>query len=415
MPATEARCPHCQARFLLPAEQLGMPAKCGRCRQPFTPTAAPPPAPAPVLAAPLPASAAPRPTLRPVVLHAQPVAAPPPAPARALRDDEEDGYDRPRRKARKPRPARSAQLHPAVIAGGLIGGGVLLVLVAVLVAYVFSSSSPAPAPRPLPGPALAEAPPPAARNMADTPGPGGSNNTSTAAPAPAGGGGAGVTAADTVRRVKGSTVYIRCDMGRNRLATGSGFFAGPAGYIVTNAHVIGLGPEKIDLPRRVQVVVDSGEASERRFEARLIGVDSEEDLALLWINGQNLPAPLRLGRSADLVETEDVFVFGYPLGEQLGMNISVNKTTVSSLRKERGQVVVVQVAGGMHPGNSGGPVTNAVGDVIGVSVAGIEGTLINFAIPAEITDRFVKDQVASGGKITLGRGLPPVSTKGKGR
>ncbi len=111
-----------------------------------------------------------------------------------------------------------------------------------------------------------------------------------------------------------------------------------------------------------------------------------------------------------------MFIFGYPLGEALGLNISVNKTTVSSLRKRPdGTMDVVQVAGGMHPGNSGGPVTDKAGAVIGVSVAVIRGTLINFAIPAEIASKFLKDQIASGGKIDLGRGIPPVSTKGKGR
>ena len=97
-----------------------------------------------------------------------------------------------------------------------------------------------------------------------------------------------------------------------------------------------------------------------------------------------------------------MFIFGYPLGEQLGLNISVNKTTVSSLRKENGAIAVVQVAGGMHPGNSGGPVVDKAGRVIGVSVAVIRGTVINFAIPAETTDRFVRDQVAAGGKFDFG-------------
>jgi S1-C subfamily serine protease len=117
-----------------------------------------------------------------------------------------------------------------------------------------------------------------------------------------------------------------------------------------------------------------------------------------------LPKPLTFGRSAALVETQDVFIFGYPLGESLGLNISVNKSTVSSLRKDRtGAIEIVQVAGGMHPGNSGGPVADKNGAIIGVSVAGIVGTSINFAIPAEITARFVREQIASGGNLKGGR------------
>ncbi len=422
MAASEARCPHCQARFMIPAAQLGKPARCGRCQQTFTPTA-PPPAPPPVAAAPPPP---PRPVLRPVAVAA---AVPPVEPPRPRADDEDEPAGRPpRKKPRGKRPAERSGLHPGVIAGIAAGGGVLLLGVAGLVAYLAWPSSPEPAnPRivaagpvtpavtaPNP-PANSSASRPASPIAPALPGPGGVNNPSTSAPPPAPSDGADA-AANTVRRVKRSTVYIRCEMGRGVLATGSGFFAGPPGYIMTNAHVIGLGPEKLELPRRVQVVVDSGETTQREFEARLVGVDSEEDLALLWINGKDLPAPLSLGKSADLVETQDVFIFGYPLGEALGLNISVNKTTVSSLRKRPdGTMDVVQVAGGMHPGNSGGPVTDKAGAVIGVSVAVIRGTLINFAIPAEIASKFLKDQIASGGKIDLGRGIPPVSTKGKGR
>jgi S1-C subfamily serine protease len=68
----------------------------------------------------------------------------------------------------------------------------------------------------------------------------------------------------------------------------------------------------------------------------------------------------------------------------------------------------------MTPGNSGGPVTDQAGAVVGVSVAVILGTQINFAIPAEITDKFVRDQIASGGNLKNGRfpTAPPRRPKG---
>jgi S1-C subfamily serine protease len=210
--------------------------------------------------------------------------------------------------------------------------------------------------------------------------------------------------------VKASTVYIRVHS-KSGLSSGSGFFAGKDGYLVTNSHVVGFEPGKVDLPQRVQVVVDSGEPTQRTFDhpkVRLVALDVENDLALLWVDGRGeskaLPRPLSFGRSGALVETQDVFIFGYPLGEKLGLNISVNKSTVSALRKDKtGSIEVVQVGGGMHPGNSGGPVTDRGGAVIGVSVAGILGTQINFAIPAEITDKFVREQIASGGNLKNGR------------
>src|SRR5207302_7175684 len=89
--------------------------------------------------------------------------------------------------------------------------------------------------------------------------------------------------------------------------------------------------------------------------------------------------------------------------EALGKNVSVNRTTVSSLRRPNGSLAVVQLAGGLNPGNSGGPVTNAKGEVVGVSVAKLRNTdTIAFAIPAEVTDRFVENQIARGGEIRLG-------------
>src|SRR5581483_5333948 len=109
------------------------------------------------------------------------------------------------------------------------------------------------------------------------------------------------------------------------------------------------------------------------------------------------------GSAAGLHETEEVFAFGYPFGERLGLEVSVNRTTVSSLRREHGKVAVVQLGGGLNPGNSGGPVADRAGAVVGVSVAKLRGAQgIDFAIPAEAAAAFVEDQLASGGRMKLG-------------
>src|SRR5947208_1604732 len=77
----------------------------------------------------------------------------------------------------------------------------------------------------------------------------------------------------------------------------------------------------------------------------------------------------------ELKETQTVYVFGFPFGESLGKNITVSTTSVSSLRKnEFDRVSKIQVNGGMNPGNSGGPVIDATGRVVGVAVSGILGT-----------------------------------------
>jgi S1-C subfamily serine protease len=221
---------------------------------------------------------------------------------------------------------------------------------------------------------------------------------------------------EIVRRVKGATVYVRAEFEGGLWDTGSGFVAGKPGFVVTNAHVVGYGPRFYQAPKTVEIVIDSGETNEQVLTATVFGVDPEEDLALLKVEGGDLPVPLPFGKAGDLVETAEVVIYGYPFGELLGKNVSVNRSTVSSLRKENGRLTVVQLAGGLNPGNSGGPVTNAKGEVIGVSVAKLRGTdTIAFAIPAETADEFVKDQHRLGGRIDTGRLValerPPVPVR----
>jgi S1-C subfamily serine protease len=220
------------------------------------------------------------------------------------------------------------------------------------------------------------------------------------------------SAQEVVRRVKQATVYVRATIGLGQVDMGSGFFAGPPGFVVTNAHVVGYGPREIRRPSKVEVVIAGGEADERTLPAKVYGVDAETDLALLLVNGEDLPAPLPFGKAASLIETQEVVVYGYPFGELLGKNISVNRSSVSSLRKEGGKLLMVQLAGGLNPGNSGGPVTNAQGEVVGVSVAKIGGAEIAFAIPAEDADSFVRDQHRVGGRFEVGglvaAPIPPV-------
>jgi S1-C subfamily serine protease len=210
--------------------------------------------------------------------------------------------------------------------------------------------------------------------------------------------------------VKNSTAYIRT-VSAGGMSSGSGFFIDRQGFVITNAHVLGFGPHEARIPLRVDVVQNSGELNERTLRATIYGFDSVLDLAILRVESPDPPEGLQFGRAAELVETQEVVIFGFPFGEQLGRNVSVNRTTVSSLRKVNGMVGVVQLAGGMNPGNSGGPVTNTKGEVIGVSVAGIRtADAICFAIPSELTNQFVHAQIATGGWIRLGLLGPPVPT-----
>ena len=399
----EIACPSCRSRFDCPVERAGRSVRCGVCANVFAAPQPPSPPPKAVPVAVALPVARPRPAAR--VSVATPLARS--ATAAAARYDSDDD-DAPRR--RRPAEVAEPKTSPLVYVLGGVGGLLLLVVLA-FAGFVVKRGADAPAVAA--APKSSEIVIPAAQPLSAAP----AVPSSPVAAAPLAPAGtpppkvapamSNATPAQAIQMVKASTAYIRTRQ-KNMMSMGSGFFAGPPGYVVTNAHVIGVGPKDVQMPSRVEVVVHSGEADQKVYTARLVGASVEDDLALLWINGADhggaaLPAPLTFGRTADLVETQEVVIFGFPLGEKLGLNISVNKTTVSSLRKENGVVEMVQVADGMTHGNSGGPVTNTRGEVIGVVVAGIEGTPINFAIPGDKAVAFLARQASSGGTFEMGR------------
>ncbi|HWG43401.1 MAG TPA: trypsin-like peptidase domain-containing protein [Gemmataceae bacterium] len=186
-------------------------------------------------------------------------------------------------------------------------------------------------------------------------------------------------------KVKQATVFLRVNLPNGDIAEGSGFFTLVPGIIITNAHVLGMLRGDSTPPVRVDVVARSGEPNEKKMVGTVLGVDRSNDLAVLRVQGEGLPAPLAVDSAGKLFETQKVYIFGFPLGSELGKAITVSESSVSSLRRDAsGQLSQVQVNGGMHHGNSGGPVTDARGTVVGVSVSGYEGTQLNFAIPGDL-------------------------------
>lgn len=223
-----------------------------------------------------------------------------------------------------------------------------------------------------------------------------------------------LTTEQLLRKVKPSTVYIRSLARDGSGGTGTGFVAGnKPGYVVTNAHVVGYKLGEIRKPDKIEVVIDSGDAGERTVPAEIYGLDIFLDLAVLKVEPRGMPAALKFGKAEALIETQDVVAFGYPFGEILGKSVTVSSTKVSSLRRDRGTIETIQLAGGLNPGNSGGPVVNVKGEVVGVSVAKFRGAEIAFAIPAETAERFLEDMFANGGEIrTGGLGMAPVGPVG---
>src|SRR4029077_20000281 len=97
------------------------------------------------------------------------------------------------------------------------------------------------------------------------------------------------------------------------------------------------------------------------------------------------PDVLTVASASGLRETRQLYVAGFPLGESLGKEVTIRTSSVASLRKDKdGVLAQVQVNGGIDPGNSGGPVVDSAGNVVGVAVAKIRGTQIDFAIPGDM-------------------------------
>ena len=209
-------------------------------------------------------------------------------------------------------------------------------------------------------------------------------------------------ASATLKAVKESTVYLAVTFAGNRMVQGSGFFAGEANMVLTNAHVIGMGRDHGDFPERIDVVVNSGQEDERSYLGEVAGVDPELDLAMLRVvSNDKLPPPLKVASGGDVEETQTVFIFGFPLGRELGKQISVSRSSVSSLRRnDSGVLERIQVNGGMHPGNSGGPVVDGKGRVVGVAVAVVKNTQLHLAIPGDCVREFLGGRIAS---VSIGK------------
>jgi predicted Zn finger-like uncharacterized protein len=205
---------------------------------------------------------------------------------------------------------------------------------------------------------------------------------------------------DLVQKVKQATVYLRVTLADGNIAQGSGFFGVEPNIVLTNAHVIGMLRPDSRRPQKVEVVLNSGAGNERRLTGSVLGVDRNADLAVLRVEAPDLPPPLPVRSARNLQLTQQVYVFGFPFGADLGKEITVSHSSVSSLRWEHDMLAKVQVNGGMQPGNSGGPVVDAYGNVVGVAVSILRSTQINFAVPGDRVYAVVYGRISS---LSLGQ------------
>jgi serine protease Do len=172
---------------------------------------------------------------------------------------------------------------------------------------------------------------------------------------------------------------------------GSGFIISPDGFLLTNAHVV-------DGADEVYVTL----TDKREFKAKIVGLDKRTDVAVVKIEGTNLPR-LTIGDPNRLRVGEWVIAIGSPFG----LDNTVTAGIISAKARDTGDYLpLIQTDVAVNPGNSGGPLINMLGEVVGINSqiysrsGGFMG--ISFAVPIDEAMR-VADQLKTTGRVTRGR------------
>lgn len=174
---------------------------------------------------------------------------------------------------------------------------------------------------------------------------------------------------------------------------GSGFIVTPDGIVLTNAHVV-------DGADEVTVKL----TDKREFKAKVLGMDKSSDVAVLKIDAKNLPV-LKIGSAANTRVGEWVLAIGSPFGFDNSATAGIVSAKSRSL-PDGSYVPFIQTDVAVNPGNSGGPLFNMAGDVIGINSqiysrsGGYQG--LSFAIPIDLAMN-VEQQIVAHGKVQRGR------------
>jgi len=173
---------------------------------------------------------------------------------------------------------------------------------------------------------------------------------------------------------------------------GSGFIIDKQGHILTNHHVLG------DNPRRLEVTL----SNRKKYPAEIVGLDKSHDLAVIQIKSHDELTPAVLGDSHGLQVGQKVFAIGNPFG----LNGTMTRGIVSSIRSVRepegGAIIdeAIQTDAPINPGNSGGPLLNSHGEVIGINTLILssvgQSAGIGFAIPINAAKAVINDLVQFG-------------------
>lgn len=197
---------------------------------------------------------------------------------------------------------------------------------------------------------------------------------------------------DVVETVGPSVVSIsvgerRAEAEFEQTGAGSGFVITPDGYIITNSHVVSPARE-----------IRSAFIDGQKLAATIIGRDPSTDLAVLRVDGANLPYA-SVGDSSSLRVGQLVIAMGNPFGFQSTVSTGVVSALGRALRSQDGRLIenIIQHTAPLNPGNSGGPLLDSRGRVVGINTAIIaQAQGIGFAIPAETAKSVVPQLLAKG-------------------
>jgi len=215
------------------------------------------------------------------------------------------------------------------------------------------------------------------------------------------------TVSEVVERVGPSVAAVRlrgASGSGDSLGGGSGFLFTPDGYVLTNSHVVRAGRPATTVRPEVRHQVSLADG--REFDARWVGDDPDTDLAVLSIDGlsKGSLAHASLGRSAGLKRGQIAIAIGNPLGFEHTVTAGIVSALGRSMRTSTGRLIpdVIQTDAALNPGNSGGPLLDSQGEVIGINTAIIRGAqAICFAVAVDIAG-WVIPQLLQHGRVRRG-------------
>ena len=207
---------------------------------------------------------------------------------------------------------------------------------------------------------------------------------------------------EVLKRFFGNQIIIpQQQIPQEKTSYGSAFFIGKDGYLLTNHHVV-------ENASKVTIMMND----RRELDATVVGSDARTDVALLKVSGDNFPS-LQTGNVDKLKVGEPVLAIGSPFGFDYSASAGIVSAKMRNMRGET-TVPFIQTDAALNPGNSGGPLFNQKGEVVGVNSRIFSGTGgymgLSFSIPIDVA-MDVAEQLKKNGKVTrayLGVGLQDV-------